>query len=229
MLHFLSNKKTVLAVKKASAFAGTLAVTALLLITTACAKTKTEPVVILDTDKGPITLQLHPDYAPKTVELFLKHVDEGFYSGVIFHRVIPNFMAQTGGYGEDFARLQPLGTVVNESYGGLPNITGSVAMARTSDPDSASSQFFINVVDNPALNAKGNEAGYTVFATVTQGLDVAKAITEVARGKYSANGHQDAPNETIHIKTASRGEPAKAIEFPEASLDEASNSSATKP
>jgi cyclophilin family peptidyl-prolyl cis-trans isomerase len=215
--------------KKSLGIANKLAVTAMLLSAVACAKTKTEPVVILDTDKGQITLQLHPDYAPKTVELFLKHVDEGFYKDVIFHRVIPNFMAQTGGYSEGFLRRVPLGTVVNESYGGLPNITGSVAMARTSDPDSASSQFFINVVDNPALNAQGESAGYTVFATVTQGLEVAKAITEAPRGEQVKYGHQDAPNETIRIKTASRGEPAKAMVFPEAEVPTPLEAEPTEP
>ena len=212
-------------IKKSLSLTSKVAVTALLLMAAACAKTKTEPVVIIETDKGPITLQLHPDYAPKTVALFLKHVDQGFYKDVIFHRVIPNFMAQTGGYGEGFVRREPLGTVVNESYTGLPNIKGSVAMARTGDPDSATSQFFINVVDNPALNANGNEAGYTVFATVTDGLDVAIAITEVPRGEHAQYGHQDAPNATIHIKTITQGKPAKALVFPEASLIGAANTS----
>lgn len=191
-----------------------LCVTALLVFASAgCSKPKTEPVVELETTKGNIVIQLHPDYAPKTVELFLKHVDAGFYNNTIFHRVIPEFMAQGGGFEEGFKRKEALGTVVNESIGGLPNVVGSIAMARTNDPDSASSQFYINVVDNPNLDARDGRPGYTVFGTVTQGVDVAKAITEIPRGKHIATGHRNAPNETVLITASKRLKPAPAMEF----------------
>lgn len=190
-----------------------LALAFMLLTLIACSKSKTEPVVLFKTTQGDITIQLHPDYAPKTVELFLQHVDAGFYSDIIFHRVIPNFMAQTGGFKEGFARKEPLGKVVNESYDGLPNLKGSVAMARTNDPDSASSQFYINVADNLNLNSRNGRAGYTVFGTVTSGVEVAVNITELPRGNHIRTGHKDAPNDTVTILSASRAEPAAAIIF----------------
>lgn len=188
-----------------------IALTALLLC--ACTPSKTEPVVEFDTSQGKMIIQLHPDYAPKTVELFLKHVDAGFYDNTIFHRVIPEFMAQGGGFSEGFSRKEALGTVVNESIGGLPNIVGTIAMARTSNPDSASSQFYINVVDNPNLDAKDGRPGYTVFGTVIKGAEVAKAITQLPRGKHSATGHRNAPNDTVFIKASKRLKPAPAMVF----------------
>lgn len=172
---------------------------------------KKEPVVAFETTHGEFLVQLHPDYAPKTVELFLKHVDSGFYDGVIFHRVIPEFMAQSGGFGETFERKEPLGTVVNESVGGLPNTKGSIAMARTSNPDSASSQFYINVVDNPNLNARDGRPGYTVFGTVIKGIEVPIAITELPRGKHIATGHRNAPNDIVKIIKAAQVKPRKAL------------------
>ena len=200
-----------------------MAAAILVMVVTGCEKPKTEPVVALETSLGTITLQLHPEQAPKTVALFLQHVDAGFYSNIIFHRVIPNFMAQTGGFKADFQRVEPLGTVVNESIRGLPNTVGSVAMARTSDPDSASSQFYINVVDNPSLNANGENPGYTVFGTVTQGLDIAIKITQLPRGAFASQGQRDAPNDTVTILAAKRLEPAKALVFATASSAEATH------
>ncbi|HEY7772280.1 MAG TPA: peptidylprolyl isomerase [Marinagarivorans sp.] len=194
--------------------AALLCTAALLMVTAAgCSKGKTEPVVEFETTQGTLVIQLHPDYAPKTVDLFLKHVDAGFYNNTIFHRVIPDFMAQGGGFNEGFIRKDALGTVVNESVGGLPNVVGTIAMARTSDPDSASSQFYINVIDNPNLDARDGRPGYTVFGTVTQGVDVAKAITEIPRGKHSATGHRNAPNETVLITASKRLKPAPAMAF----------------
>lgn len=184
-----------------------------LLLLGGCFKGPQEPVVLLSTSQGDITIQLHPEQAPKTVELFLKHVDEGFYTDIIFHRVIQNFMAQTGGFTEGFKRKEPLGKVVNESFDGLPNIKGSVAMARTQDPDSASSQFYINVVNNPNLNAKGQRAGYTVFGTVTSGLDIATKITELPQGTHGRIGYRNAPNETVKILSAKRIKSAAALNF----------------
>ncbi len=184
-----------------------------LLLLGGCVTGPKEPVVLLSTTQGDITIQLHPEQAPKTVELFLKHVDAAFYTDVIFHRVIRNFMAQTGGFTEGFNRKEPLGTVVNESLEGLPNVKGSVAMARTQNPDSASSQFYINVVNNPNLDAKGQRAGYTVFGTVTSGLDIAIKITELPQGVHGRTGHRNAPNETVKILSAKRMKPAPALSF----------------
>jgi cyclophilin family peptidyl-prolyl cis-trans isomerase len=178
-----------------------------------CSQPKTEPVVELVTNKGTMTIQLHPDYAPKTVELFLQHVDAGFYNGTVFHRVIPEFMAQGGGFNENFERKEPLGTVVNESIGGLPNLVGTIAMARTSNPDSASSQFYINVVDNPNLDAREGRPGYTVFGIVIKGLEIAIEITKMPRGQHAGTGNRNAPNESVIISTAQRIKPARALEF----------------
>lgn len=188
----------------------TLAIVGTLLM--ACGSKK-EPVVAFETNKGTFVVQLHPDYAPKTVDLFLKHVDAGFYNGVIFHRVIPQFMAQSGGFTENFERKEPLGTVVNESMGGLPNVKGSIAMARTNNPDSASSQFYINVVDNANLNAREGNPGYTVFGTVIEGIEVPVAITEMPRGKHIATGHRNAPNESVVIISAKQVKPRNAMKF----------------
>ena len=190
----------------------TLFALAISILLTGCFGTK-EPVVVFETNQGKFVVQLHPDYAPKTVDLFLKHVDAGFYDGVIFHRVIPEFMAQSGGFSENFERKEPLGTVVNESVGGLPNSKGTIAMARTSNPDSASSQFYINVVDNPNLNSRDGRPGYTVFGTVVEGIEVPVAITEMPRGKHIATGHRNAPNETVKILSAKQGKARKAMKF----------------
>lgn len=179
----------------------------------ACKKTKTEPVVEFITNQGTIVMQLHPDYAPQTVALFLKHVDAGFYDNIIFHRVIPNFMAQTGGFNEGFIRKEPLGTVVNESIGGLPNINGSVAMARTNDPDSASSQFYINVANNGNLNARDQQPGYTVFATVIEGQEVAPKITQLPQGQHANKGYRNAPNQSVIITSAKRIKPRAPLVF----------------
>jgi peptidyl-prolyl cis-trans isomerase A (cyclophilin A) len=194
-----------------------LSVAALIALTSTsffgCNKAKTEPVVEFVTNQGTLVMQLHPDYAPKTVALFLKHVDAGFYNNIIFHRVIPNFMAQTGGFKEGFISREPLGNVVNESYNGLPNVDGSVAMARTNDPDSASSQFYINVADNPNLNERNGQPGYTVFATIIEGHDLVSNITNLPQGKYAPNGYRNAPNETVIITSARQVTPRAPLLF----------------
>ena len=130
-----------------------------------------KPVVVLDTSLGAITLELYPDKAPITVENFLKYVDEGFYDNLIFHRVIPGFMVQGGGMTDQMVeksvgKHQP---IKNESSNGLSNDRGTIAMARTADPNSATCQFFINHADNPNLNTYGG--GYTVFGKVIDGIE----------------------------------------------------------
>jgi peptidyl-prolyl cis-trans isomerase A (cyclophilin A) len=162
------------------------------------------PTVVLDTSKGPITLELYPDKAPITVENFLKYVDDGFYDNLIFHRVIPKFMIQGGGMTEQMQEKQKgkRAPIKNESGNGLSNKRGTIAMARTSDPNSATCQFFINHRDNPDLDTLGG--GYAVFGKVTQGMEVVDAIAEVSRTNRA--GHGDVPVTPIYIKSAKRKE-----------------------
>lgn len=160
----------------------------------------TASLVELKTDLGTMVIQLYDKKAPLTVKNFLSLVNEGFYDGVIFHRVIPNFVAQAGGYTFDFQRKPTQATVVNESNNGLDNTQATVAMARTRDPNSASTQFYINLRDNPSLNATADKPGYTVFGKVIQGFDVAQKIAQEPRGQYQ--GFRDAPNVPVRILEA---------------------------
>jgi cyclophilin family peptidyl-prolyl cis-trans isomerase len=141
------------------------------------------PQVRLTTSLGAMDLELFPEQAPRTVANFLRLVDDGFYDGLIFHRVVANFVIQAGGYDAAMSYRQPPGTVVNESANGLRNARGTVAMARLADPDSADSQFFINVKDNPHLDATPGQPGYTVFGRVTAGMDVVTEIELVDTGR----------------------------------------------
>lgn len=134
------------------------------------------PQVEIATSMGNLTVELWPGKAPLTVDNFLKLVDDGFYVGTVFHRVIPNFMIQAGGYDVDLAYRDPPRTVVNESANGAPNARWTIAMARHADPDSADSQFFINVADNVHLDATPGKPGYTVFGTLIAGHEVAEDI-----------------------------------------------------
>ena len=137
----------------------------------------TNPTVVIETTKGNIELELLPKFAPKHVANFLNLVEAEFYTGLIFHRVIPNFMIQAGGYdvGVNYKETGSI-SVPNESFNGLRNKRGSVAAARLDDPDSASTQFFINVRDNFYLDAKPGQPGYTVFARVIDGFDTVERI-----------------------------------------------------
>ena len=160
-----------------------LAVAATCLALVACADeaeppatAASNPQVEIVTSMGAMTVELWPDRAPRTVENFLQLVDDGFYEGTIFHRVIPNFMIQGGGYNADLTYREPPRTVVNESIGGAANARWTIAMARHADPDSADSQFFVNVNDNVHLNADAGEPGYTVFGTLVAGFEVAEDI-----------------------------------------------------
>ena len=134
------------------------------------------PQVEIATSMGTLTVELWPEKAPLTVDNFLKLVNDGFYDGTIFHRVIPNFMIQAGGYDVDLAYREPPRTVVNESANGAPNARWTIAMARHADPDSADSQFFINVNDNVHLDATPDKPGYTVFGTLIAGHEIAEDI-----------------------------------------------------
>ena len=155
---------------------------AFLILLAACAfqARAQNPYVWLDTDRGPIILELYPDDAPITVENFLRYVDDGFYDGLVFHRTVSDFIVQSGGFDRDLIYQEPTyDDIVNEADNGLKNLAGTVAMARQSNPDSATSQFFINVVRNDFLNPGGNtDAGYAVFGEVVFGMDVVDTIAE---------------------------------------------------
>lgn len=157
--------------------------------------------VIFETDLGKIEIKLFTEKAPKTCANFLGYVNSHFYDGTIFHRVIPNFMAQGGGLTYDFTQKATRDPVINESDNGLRNTYGTVAMARFSDPDSATSQFFINLNNNPHLDPRGGP-GYTVFGEVISGMDVVHAIAEQPQGIYRS--HPNAPNTPIRILKAYR-------------------------
>lgn len=159
--------------------------------------------VKLQTSKGPILIQLEPDAAPKTVANFVSYVEEGFYDGTIFHRVIDGFMIQGGGYEPGIKQKTTKAPIENEATNGLGNDEGTVAMARTSDPHSASAQFFINVDDNDFLNhyAPTEQGyGYCVFGRVIEGMDAVNAIKSVPTGR--AAGMDDVPLEDVLIESA---------------------------
>ncbi len=159
-------------------------------------------MVIIRTTFGDIKLELDAEKAPKTVANFLKYAEEGFYDGTIFHRVIDNFMIQGGGFEADMSQKSSGDPVENEADNGLKNDHGTIAMARTTDPHSATAQFFINVKDNDFLNHSGKNMqgwGYAVFGKVTDGNDVLDKIRAVST--TSRGGHQDVPAEDIIIES----------------------------
>jgi peptidyl-prolyl cis-trans isomerase A (cyclophilin A) len=158
------------------------------------------PQVLLETSMGNITIELFKEKAPITVRNFLGYVKEGFYDGLIFHRVIKDFMIQGGGMSESLEQKKPKFAIKNEATNGLSNTRGTLAMARTSVVDSATSQFFINTVDNLFLNHKNKQPdsfGYCVFAQVVEGMDVVDQIRAVKTG--NKNGHSDVPVEPVFI------------------------------
>jgi len=162
------------------------------------------PVIEFDTTLGKIKIELNSEKAPITVKNFLEYVNSGFYNGTIFHRVIPGFMIQGGGFTPDLTEKPTREPIRNEAGNGLSNLRGTIAMARTQDPDSATAQFFINVVDNSTKLDRRyalDGAGYAVFGKVTSGMDVADKIVAV---KTTGKGPMpsDVPEETVLIKTA---------------------------
>jgi peptidyl-prolyl cis-trans isomerase B (cyclophilin B) len=162
-------------------------------------------VVKLETNFGDITLALDAEKAPITVANFLQYVDEGFYDGTIFHRVIEGFMIQGGGFDENMKQKSSKAEIKNEADNGLANNQYTIAMARTSAPHSASNQFFINGNNNDFLNytaPTGSGWGYCVFGKVIEGMDVVDSIIKVKTG--NRNGHQDVPVEPVMIKKATR-------------------------
>src|ERR1700704_319595 len=160
-----------------------------------------DPQVDLQTSAGTIRLELYPAKAPKSVENFLKYVRDGHYNGTVFHRVIPGFMVQGGGMTPNMAQKPTRAPVPIESKNGLKNEIGSVAMARTSDPNSATAQFFINVSNNGFLDYPGQDGnGYTVFGKVVNGMDVVNKIAAVPSGTQGM--HQNVPRQPVLIESA---------------------------
>ena len=161
------------------------------------------PVVELDTNMGAIVIELNEEKAPKTVENFLNYVKSGHYDGTIFHRIIDGFMIQGGGMDAEMNEKATNAPVENEADNGLKNDKGTIAMARTQDPHSATSQFFINVKDNDFLNHSGKNMqgwGYTVFGKVTSGMDVIDKMRGVPTGRFGM--HADVPKEPVVINSA---------------------------
>lgn len=160
------------------------------------------PQVIMTTNLGTITIELNAEKAPKTVGNFLKYVQQGFYNGTVFHRVISNFMIQGGGFTADLQKKPTDAAIMNEANNGLHNVKGSIAMARTGDPHSATAQFFINVKDNDFLDFRAPTPrgwGYTVFGKVVKGMSVVQKIRNVETGSKGPF-RQDAPQTTIIIE-----------------------------
>ncbi|MFK5926649.1 MAG: peptidylprolyl isomerase [Desulfuromusa sp.] len=168
----------------------------------------TQPLVKMSTNKGNIVIELNVEKAPISTENFLNYVRDGYYEQTIFHRVIPNFMIQGGGFTPEMAQKKTREEIKNEADNGLKNLRGSLAMARTQIVDSASSQFFINLADNDFLNHQGktpNGYGYAVFGQVVEGMDVVDEIAKVSTGNNSH--HQDVPKDAIVVESVSIEEP----------------------
>jgi peptidyl-prolyl cis-trans isomerase A (cyclophilin A) len=159
-------------------------------------------MIILSTSLGDITIELFDAEAPVTVENFLQYVDDGFFDGTIFHRVIPGFMLQGGGFTADMKEKKNRPPIKNEAGNGLKNERGALSMARTQEINSATSQFFINIKDNAFLDHGSRDFGYAVFAKVTEGMEIVDRIAEVATGNKGM--HQDVPIEPVVILSAKR-------------------------
>jgi peptidyl-prolyl cis-trans isomerase B (cyclophilin B) len=181
----------------------TLLLTTTLSFSTEKTMSDTQTKVKLTTNLGEMIIQLNTEKAPLSSANFLRYVNEGFYNGTIFHRVIPDFMAQGGGFDTNFNQKTVHEPINNEANNGLLNSRGTLAMARTNDPNSATGQFFINYKDNSFLNHTSQTSsgwGYAVFGEVIEGMDVADAMTKEATG--NRNGHQDVPKTDIIIEKA---------------------------
>lgn len=175
----------------------------LLLAATAMPVLAENPKLTMETSLGAITVELDAEKAPKTVKNFMAYVEEGFYDGTVFHRVIDGFMIQGGGFTEDMSRKDTHDPVENEADNGLKNLRGTLAMARTNQPHSATAQFFINLVDNGFLDFREKNRrgwGYTVFGKVTDGMDVVDKIAKLAT-TAKPNGMRDVPIELPVIKS----------------------------
>jgi peptidyl-prolyl cis-trans isomerase B (cyclophilin B) len=163
--------------------------------------------VVIETSLGSFTIELDAEHAPKSVENFLRYVDDHHYDGTVMHRVIEGFMVQGGGYDESYQKKPTREPVENEGHNGLRNVRGTVAMARTNEPHSATAQFFVNVADNGFLDHRSKTArewGYAVFGTVVAGMDIVERIEAVRTGAAGPFA-KDAPLEAVVIRSARRG------------------------
>jgi len=164
-------------------------------------------MVRFQTSLGDFTIELYPQEAPQTVENFLRYVDEEFFDGTVFHRVVPGFVIQGGGLTADMRQKQTRTPVKNEAHNGLKNLRGTLSMARTNDVNSATSQFFVNLKDNDFLDHRGPaQYGYAVFGRVTEGMEVIDKIAKVPTGRRK--GYDDAPLEDVIIVSARRADGA---------------------
>lgn len=159
-------------------------------------------MVRFETSHGAFTIELFEKEAPETVANFLKYVDEGFFDGTIFHRVIPGFMIQGGGFTPDMTQKKTHAPIRNEAANGLKNERGALSMARTNDINSATAQFFVNLVDNAFLDHKPGSFGYAVFGRVSEGMEVIDAIAKVRTGRRQ--GHDDVPTDSVVVSSARR-------------------------
>jgi peptidyl-prolyl cis-trans isomerase A (cyclophilin A) len=159
-------------------------------------------MVRFETSHGAITIELYEDKAPLSVANFLKYIDDGFFDGTIFHRIVPGFVIQGGGLTADFSQKKTLPPIKNEATNGLDNKRGTLSMARTDDVNSATSQFFVNLSDNDFLDHKPGSYGYAVFGKVTEGMDVVDKIAKVKTGRRK--GYTDAPMEDVLVSSARR-------------------------
>lgn len=159
-----------------------------------------DPMVVLHTNFGDVKIELFQEQAPKTVDNFMTYVKDGFYDGTIFHRVIPGFVIQGGGFDADFHQKKTRSPIENESDNGLDNKRGTLSMARTSDPNSATSQFFINLSDNASLDYHNGQWGYAVFGRVVDGMDAVDKIAALPTGRHGP--YRDVPKQTAIIESA---------------------------
>ena len=157
-------------------------------------------MVVFETTHGTMKIEVSSEVAPVTVENFLKYVDEGFFNGTIFHRVIPGFVLQGGGFDAEMDQKKTHPPIANEADNGLKNLRGTLSMARTQVKDSATSQFFINLVDNDVLDHGARDFGYAVFAKVVEGMDVVDKIAGVKTGNHGPHG--DVPVEPVGVESA---------------------------
>jgi peptidyl-prolyl cis-trans isomerase A (cyclophilin A) len=164
-------------------------------------------MIRFETTLGDFTIELFEKDAPITVQNFRGYVDDGFFDGTIFHRVIPGFVIQGGGFTEDMSQKRTKAAIKNEADNGRKNDRGTLSMARTNDVNSATSQFFVNLKDNESLNHSRGNFGYAVFARVTEGMDVVDKIAAVQTGRR--RGHEDVPKEAVIVRSARRVEAKK--------------------
>ncbi len=179
-----------------------LAMSCILMLSLGTLPLQAGTLVLMHTSAGNLEIELFDEQTPKTVANFLQYVEQGYYEGTIFHRVIPGFMIQGGGFTQDMAKKDTLAPIENESGNGLSNKAGTLSMARTADPHSATAQFFINSVDNPRLDAQGEQPGYAVFGRVVKGMDVVEQIGTVSTTVRPP--HRDVPESPITILSISR-------------------------